>query len=142
MKRLVLVAVVLLLCGCTRTARLYNLDTGEMTIITASYRGGGGAHGTLSGTFKSGETIRGEYSVVTHTVVGWGSVYSSVYSGTSSATGNGTAMAVATGGKQEGSAVLTGDKGTVLDCEFLVGSNPHGIGACKDNHGGKYKMLF
>lgn len=136
--RCVSLSLVLLLCGCTRTARLYNLTTGETTILTAR----GSSHGTLEGTFKSGETVKGEYSVVTNAVVGWGSVYSSVYSGTSSATANGSGMVVATGGKRQGSAVLTGDKGTVLDCEFLVGANPHGAGACKDNHGGKYKMLF
>jgi hypothetical protein len=40
----------------------------------------------------------------------------------------------------EGTAILTGDKGTILNCEFI--SSGHGSGACQDNHGVKYKLLF
>jgi hypothetical protein len=45
-------------------------------------------------------------------------------------------------GEQFGNAVLVGDKGTVLDCEYVVGVGAHGTGACKDNNGGKYRLLF
>ena len=72
--------------------------------------------------------------------VGWGSVYSSVYgtAGSASANSNGTAVALSLQG--QGSAILTGDKGTVLNCEFI--SSGHGTGACEDSHGAKYKLMF
>lgn len=41
-------------------------------------------------------------------------------------------------------AFLKGDKGTMLSCEMKIeaGLSPHGIGACEDNHGGKYRLQF
>ena len=41
-------------------------------------------------------------------------------------------------------AYLKGDKGTMLNCEMKIeaGLSPHGIGACDDNYGKKYKLQF
>lgn len=127
-----LVVIVLPLCGCDREAHLYNLDTGAMTVLRYT---AGKSRGSLSGAFPSGEKLTGEYSTVTNAAVAWGSIYGSVYSASGSA--------VAVGGRQTGTAILTGDKGSVLDCEYVSGAlSGHGTGACRDNHGGKYKLLF
>lgn len=139
MKRLVIVAIVLLICGCTTNARLYNLDTGEMTPLVAHR--GAGSHGTIEGHFKSGETVKGEYQVVTQGIIGWGSVYSSVSSGTTTASGSATATSIGIG-KREGAAMLVGDQGMVLQCEFIMGLETHGTGYCKDNRNGKYRLMF
>ena len=56
--------------------------------------------------------------------------------------GNGTAVAVRQNGRREGSAILTGPKGTIVTCEFDLGLSGHGFGACKSNGGVFYKMLF
>lgn len=42
------------------------------------------------------------------------------------------------------SAVLRGDKGTVLNCQMKIeaGFSPHGMGDCQDNHGRKYTLQF
>jgi hypothetical protein len=115
--------------GCT--ARLYNLDSGEITPLKCSHRHR--TTGTVSGTMASGEKLSGEYVTVVNSAVGWGSIYSGVYSA------SGVSAAVA--GKNQGSAVMTGDKGTVLNCEY-ISSGGHGTGACKDKRGTKYKLMF
>ena len=42
------------------------------------------------------------------------------------------------------SALITGDKGTVLTCEMKIqaGIEPHGLGNCEGNKGKKYKLQF
>ena len=131
MKRLLVVLLLLMLCGCTKTARLYNLDTGEVSIVKYSDRGTG--HGLISGQFKSGETFQGEYSTVAGGTMAWGSIYSSVYTPVGSASSTSTAFTNAVEGKQKGAGIITGDKGTILDCEYAVSAlSGHGAGACKD----------
>lgn len=46
-------------------------------------------------------------------------------------------------GELQGTAVLTGDRGTVLDLVYTVDSaTGHGSGVGKDNKGNEYKLLF
>jgi hypothetical protein len=120
--------------------RLYNLETGEMTALNAHYNGTD--KGNLDGSLRSGEIINGEWVVMRNESVTWGSIYSSVYTPAGVSSGRATGVAVARGPTSYGTGLATGDKGTIVDCEFLVGSNRHGTGACKDNHGAKYKMMF
>jgi hypothetical protein len=119
---------------------MYNLSTGEKTTFSYSYNGSG--RGTITAAFVSGEVATGEYSIITGGSVGWGSVYTSVYGPGGPAYGNGTAVAVRQNGRREGSAILTGPKGTIVTCEFDLGLSGHGFGACKSNGGVFYKMLF
>src|SRR6185437_9662575 len=132
MKRLLLLSLVLGLVGCTRTAHLYNVDTGDS--VDLKYQTSGRGHGTIGGTLPSGETLKGEWSATSNAAVGWGNVYSGVYSA--------NAMTVSGGGRNEGIAILKGDRGTVLNCEFIAGFGGSGMGACKDNHEQKYKLMF
>lgn len=122
-----------------RTARLYNLRTGD--VVELKYSSWSGSHGKISGHLKSGENLKGEYSTVVDAAVAWGSIYSSVYGPRGAAYGNANSTSVVTGGKNEGSAILTGDQGTILECEY-ISSFGHGSGACKDNHDNKYKLMF
>jgi len=41
-------------------------------------------------------------------------------------------------------AYLTGDKGSMLNCEMKIEASisPHGIGGCTDQKGGKYRLQF
>ncbi len=129
---LLLLLTTVFLSGCTLHGRLYNLETGATTIVTFSYSGSG--HGHLTGTLPSGEVMKGEYTTMADAAYGWGSIY-----GTG---GSATASTGTVSGKQYGTAVATGDKGTVINCEYVTGMSLHGSGACKDNHGGKYKLMF
>lgn len=124
----------------TREVRLYNVANGEIVTLAAKSKGTG--KGLMTGAFGSGEQLRGEYIVVQNATVGWGSVYGSgtTSAGFSSATASSTSIGIH--GQRYGSSIVTGDKGTVLDCEFTVGMNGHGTGMCKDNHDAHYRMMF
>jgi len=81
----------------------------------------------------SGEKLSGEYVTLVNSAVGWGSVYSGVYSA--------SGVSVGVSGKNQGSAIMTGDRGTILNCEY-ISSGGHGSGACEDRRGTKYKLMF
>ncbi len=140
-----IVAVVLALCllllaGCATTARLYNLDTGE--VLNASYQNYGTGHGQITAQTAAGKTLVGEYTTIS------GASYSSGV-GTASVSGSGGyAWATAQGfsfnqpGQQYGSATLVGD-GLVIDIVYVVDPwTSHGHGVGKNNQGGKYKIQF
>lgn len=116
------------------TGHIYNLSDGSVTVV--KYSRWHGDHGPISAKMPSGEVLKGEYSITRGGSAAWGSIYSSVYGANGSASG----AALAVGIRGEGSLILTGDKGTILNCEFI--SSGHGSGACLDNHGIKYKLLF
>ena len=97
------------------TARLYDLKTGDVVEL----KDGSGQHGKISGHLKSGENLKGEYSTMVNAAVAWGSIYSSVYGPGGAAYGNANGTSVVTGGKNQGSAILTGDQGTILECEYI-----------------------
>jgi|SRR5208283_2170992 len=133
MKRLpLLLIIVLLASSCTMHGHIYNLQTGETTVVNFSYNGSG--HGHLSATTAAGEAFNGEYTTIADATYGWGTIY-----GTG---GSATASTGTVGGKHYGSATATGNKGTIIECEYVTGVSNHGSGFCKDNHGGKYKLMF
>jgi|SRR5271167_2374781 len=119
---------------------VYDLATGAMSTMKYSRHGSG--KGTLAGPLPSGELVSGEYVTLTNAAIGWGSVYSSVAGSGGYATGTGNGFSVATGGHRYGSAILTNEQHTVVNCEYVVGFNGHGTGGCTDNHGAKYKLMF
>lgn len=128
---LVMLSLCVSLSARTKQGRLYNLETGVQTPLT--YTDSGKGRGTITATI-AGELLKGEYSTVASGTVGWGAIYNSA--------GTATALATSISRKQEGTAILTGDKGTVIDCEYVTSPNGHGSGACKDNHGVKFKLMF
>jgi len=131
--RVILLILVLTTSCLAGTTRMYDLTTGAMTVLKYS----GLSKGKLSGALPSGEKLTGEFVTVTKATVGWGSIFSAVCGIGSSTTSTSTSI-----GEQFGSAVLLGDKGTMIDCEYTVGVWAHGTGACTDNRGGKYRLLF
>lgn len=136
-KRILIAASMLLvfaLSGCQRTARLYNLATGEVFSIVYKKK-------RITGTMPSGEKLNGEYSTIQGGSVTWGNIYASVYGSGGSATGSSTGIAVNLDTQARGSAIATGDRGTIIECEYIAGTDA-GAGACKDNRGNKYKLMF
>lgn len=136
-----LISLVLLIFGCTRSARLYNLTTGEVVPVQFSYNGRG--KGTLTALAASGEKFKGEYVTMPSGEVTWGSIYASVYGPNGSASGSGSTFSSRTDARQRGTAIATGDKGTIIQCEYFTSAlNGGGAGGCKDNHGVLYKLMF
>ena len=128
------------LAGCTTTARLYNLDTGE--VLNASFENNGSGHGQITATTATGKPLVGEYTTIS------GASFSSGFGTASARGGGGYAWATAQGfsfeqpGQQYGSATVVGD-GLVIDIVYVVDPwSGHGHGVGKDNHGGKYKVQF
>jgi hypothetical protein len=136
-----LVSFALLIFGCSKKARIYNLTTGEVVPAQFSYNGTG--KGTLTAVTASGEKLKGEYVTLAGGQVSWGSIYASVYGPKGSASGSGSSFASSTEAKQRGTAIATGDKGTIIQCEYITSVwNGGGTGACKDNHDVLYKLMF
>jgi hypothetical protein len=136
-----LCTLALLVFGCTKKARLYNLTTGEVTPIQFSYNGTG--KGKLSAVSAAGEKFTGEYVTLAGGQVGWGTIYATVYSPKGSASGSSTSVTSSTEAKQRGTAIATGDKGTIIQCEYITSVwNGGGSGGCKDNHDILYKLMF
>ena len=137
---ILLMVLIAMVGGCATTARLYNLDTGD--VLNASFENHGTGHGQITVTTPDGKQLSGEYTTIS------GMSYSSGF-GTASASGSGGyAWATAQGfsfsqpGKQYGSATLAG-QGMVIDIVYVVDPwTSHGYGVGKDNKGGKYKVQF
>ena len=114
-------------------ARLYNLDTGAVTVFEYKNKWWMG-QGPISGTLPDGGKVEGEFSTVPASDTAWGTIY-----------GQGTSAGVTTtrvSNAQRGSAVVSG-QGIVIQCEYIVSAlSAHGSGYCTDNHEGKYKIMF
>jgi hypothetical protein len=124
--------------ACTLHGRIYNLTTGEVTPVAIKYSGSG--RGKISGVVaSSGEKLSGEYLTFAHLPMNWGSVYAKVYGTEGSAFTSGSSLG---NSNQYGTAVVTGDKGSVVDCEYVTTALTHGSGACANNDGTLYKLMF
>jgi hypothetical protein len=118
-------------CG---KARLYSLDSGDVIEVKFGNFWGTG-HGKTIARLKNGAVLKGEFSTVPRGATSWGSVYTSLY-------GTSTSFKSTMMDEQRGSGILAGD-GHVIDCEYVVsGVTGHGSGACRDNEGKLYKLLF
>lgn len=89
---------------------------------------------------SSGERFSGRYVGILETVSSSGTAF--VHSGTRSATAFGSSSTGSNIGNA--TAFLTGDRGTSLNCEMKIeaGLSPHGMGACSDQRGGRYRLQF
>lgn len=144
---LVPLGVLLSLFSCaihkTVPARLYNLETAE--VLRASFNFYGTTRGDINVTLPSGETFQGEYVTVPHGEVTWGNIFASVWTPTSSAYGTGSGYAESSSYPYRGSAVATSNRGTIIECEYVTNTsrfNPEGYGACRNNHGDTYRLMF
>jgi hypothetical protein len=136
-----LISSVLVLAGCVKTGRLYNLSTSAVTQIKITYSGSG--KGKILPVSIAGEQFTGEYVTVPTGTTGWGQIYSRANGTGGSATGQATVATTSLDTQQHGQVIATGDKGTVIQCEYIVsGVSGAGTGACEDNHGGKYRLMF
>jgi hypothetical protein len=143
LKAVVVTLISLTICACTIKAKGYNFDTGQ--VITATFKYSGSGRGPIDATLPSGETCKGEYVTLPSGSTGWGSIFAMLYGPIGAAT---TAIGTSknsTDNTQKGTAVVTCEQGTVVECEYVAGTGtfgPRGYGACKDNKGNNYKLMF
>lgn len=132
-------------CVVQREANLYplNVGTAENAPLKASMVGHGEGHGILEISTPEGENFKGEYSILFASSVGFGTILASATGSGGSAVGSGLATNISMSGRGEGTAILAGDKGTSIQCEFLNNNlTGHGYGGCKSSKGTTYKMVY
>ncbi|WP_281951406.1 hypothetical protein [Nitrosophilus kaiyonis] len=135
------IIILIIFNGCTRHARLYNLNTGN--VLTASFKDYGIGHGEITLKMSNGTVLKGEYSTINDTNYNY-----ALINGSAASNDNQYAWAIAQGfsfnqpGKQFGSAIVSGE-GIIIDIVYVVDPwTGHGYGVGKDNKGNKYKIQF
>jgi hypothetical protein len=124
-------------------SRMYNLSTGE--VITGVSHVDPYGHSTITaGPSKAGETFTGEATSIDNRVrsSSYGSatvrnpgVFTDQYISSSS-------YSTTTPGFQNGTAILVGSQGTVIDILYRVSVSGSGEGEGQDNKGVKYRIQF
>lgn len=129
-------------CVIMKTARIYDLDTGN--ILQASFKYSGSGKGPITVAKPDGATCAGEYVTVAGGTTGWGTVFATVYPpGGRATTATGTVITSNVENMQKGSAVASCSDGMVMECEYVTSAGrAQGYGACTDNHGARYKLMF
>jgi hypothetical protein len=116
--------------GCTYDIKFINLSDGK-TIIGQYNK----ADKSVTMTLPSGEFMKGEYVALTNASIGVGSLFY----GANVA----NMMSVSAGGTSNGYALLTDEKGTVMEIIFSYSEwSGHGFGNAKTNKGHEYKVMF
>lgn len=147
--RAAIVSTILLLalvdCTVIRPVHLYPTgDSGAETgVAQGQIVGHGQGHGTAELTMPDGETMQGEYSIVFGGAIGFGNILGTLYGpgGATSASAMTTSFSIA--GEGQGSASLVGNRGTIMQCEFLnANMTGHGYGACRTSKGVLYRMIY
>lgn len=120
----------LVLCGCAYPIKFINPQDGKLLV---------GEYNKISKvvnlTLPSGEVLTGEYVALTNASIGFGSLFYGANVGST--------MTVGAGGTSNAYAILTGDKGTVM--EIIVNYSEwtgHGFGQAKTNKGDEYRVMF
>ena len=148
-------SVVLLALGCfSQRGHLYDVESAHTLNIEFKWntRGGRGGSATVR---LDGEVCRGNHGTLLVEDPSWGQLYQAVY-GKDAAEGAASRGARAMENLRRGTATLRGDRGTVIDCEYLVDFDaspqdlnpdpqfrePTGHGACRDNRGRTYELIF
>ena len=125
------------LSACAVQARLYDTESGAMLIATFKTNGTTGRGPIWLGGKGDRATspCKGEYVTVPKGATGWGAIYSG--------SGVGTATVSVVGDDQPGRAVMSCQDGTFYECEYVgSGMTGHGTGACQDNRGRRYRLMF
>ena len=129
-KTLVSFLILLFLSACVHEVKFVNPNSGA-TII-GEYNT---ANKIVQVTLPSGETLKGNYVALTNASIGFGSLFYGANVG--------SMMSIGTGGSSSGYALLTGDKGTVMEIIFSYSEwTGHGFGIAKTNKGDEYRVMF
>lgn len=113
-------------------ARLYPINdvAGKMGVLTAQVTDGLNGHGSFTLT-AGNESLQGEASRVAGDHAGFGSVYRQVYGD----------VRFPAGGRR-GIANAAGNRGTYINCEYVLTAAARGTGACLFSNGAKYQIHF
>ena len=130
--------ITIIIVGCATIkivpVSLQNLSNEE--IIETKFEFSGNDTGKISFQLPSGEHFYGEYYAVQHDDTEWGIIFNQAWS----------SSIIFFGPKRTGdrsSAVMEGDKGTILSCEYVIlYGGSEGLGACRNNKNVIYRLTF
>ena len=89
----------------------------------------------MKAVMASGEILEGEFTTVDQDNHSFGQIYGQAY-------GAAVSSVYLNSNSNPGVARLSGNRGTVLDCEYMVNRTGTGTGACKANNGRIYRVHF
>jgi hypothetical protein len=116
--------------GCTYPIKFINPQDGK--VLVGEYNK---SSKTITVTLPSGEVLTGEYVALTNASIGFGSMFYGANVG--------SMMTVGAGGTSNAYALLTGDKGTVMEIIASYSEwTGHGFGQAKTNKGEEYRVMF
>lgn len=134
-RRALLLALAAILSACAihveKEARMY--DVAEGSIISATFVWEGRPQGTVRATLPGGAQCQGEYSTIQRPTEAWGLIYGI----------SGAALAASNASRgNHGSAVVVCDDKRTIECEYVTAGHTSGNGACRDNRGHTYRLMF
>lgn len=130
MKKVLIIIILLAMLGCVHNIKFVNPTDG--TTIIGEYNT---ATKTVQVTLPAGESLKGEYVALTNASIGFGSLFYGANVG--------SMLSIGTGGSSNGYALLTGDKGSVMEIIFSYSEwTGHGFGVAKTNKGDEYRVIF
>ena len=141
------VGLALLATGCTVVREPQLFPTNDIAnatgVLHGKFVGHGQGHGTMEVAMPDGEKLEGEYSVVLQGAVGFGNVFASVYGPGGTVSGSGMSSSMMVSGSGQGMALISGNRGTSMQCEFMNSNfTGHGYGGCKTSKGALYRMIY
>lgn len=126
----------LLLTGCVKSARLYEVDSTTPTILVAHFKAFSSRGPAWIGASRKTATCQGEYSTVAAGTMSWGNIFATNGAGRFGMSGS-------TESAQRGVAVMTCGDGMVIECEYVAsGESGSGHGACRDSRDRHYRLMF
>ena len=138
--RLLVCVAVVLVSACASSARLYNLDTGE--VLEATYENYGTGRGRITAKTPAGFTLSGEYTTISGASFSFGGSSGHFVAGGQFGWAGAQGFSVTQPGQQIGSATLVGG-GMVIDIVYAVDPwSGRGQGVGRDNRGGRYRVHF
>ena len=146
---LLAIALSFLIAGCGKgegqlvVASLHPLNHAPYAgVLTATLSNFEDRNGKIVVSSATGEALAGEYAISLDEPPGFGSILAlggirKACSGERGPTADTRACGVGLG-----SASLSGDLGTTLDCEFLNAPGGSGWGACRSSRGTVYRLIY
>ena len=128
----------------TVTVRYYNVADVQVLVSCWFVPNLGDYRGTINATGADGEKFQGEWATQTDSSVGFSSGFGNANSfgpgGSSFAWAQSYGYSVSVPSHLNGSFIMTGSKGTVINGVYTVNDSGR-IGVAEDNHGGRYRVI-
>jgi hypothetical protein len=129
------VLAALLLGGCASQVRLYDLEAGS--VLSGTYERNASMRSGSLAVYHPEGPCTGEFQVTLGGTAGWGSIYSAGAGAPHYGTMQGFGLSLS----NPGAAVVVCPSGRTIECEFIA-SGSSGNGYCRDNRGGRYRLMF